>query len=133
MNGQQISLKSINELRGDASGMPLRFLVPEYQRGYRWSQLQVTQLLEDIREFVHRPKPEPDEFYCLQPLVIKARPDGTFEVVDGQQRLTTLLLIMRHFNQRLAEKYRLTLYSLTYSTRPSLDVFLQDPTELAGQ
>lgn len=109
MSEQQISLRSVNELRVDASERPLRFFIAAYQRGYRWSPLQVTQLLEDIREFVRRPKPEPDEFYCLQPLVTKTRSDGSFEVVDGQQRLTSLLLILRHFNERLAEKYRLSL------------------------
>lgn len=132
MNGQHISLKSVDELRLDTSGRPLRFFIPAYQRGYRWSTLQVQQLLEDIREFVQRPKPEPDEFYCLQPLVIKVRSDGSLEVVDGQQRLTTLLLILRHFNERLAEKYRLPLYTLAYETRPSLDVFLNAPTEEAA-
>jgi hypothetical protein len=129
MNGQQISLKTVDELRIDASGQPQRFFIPAYQRGYRWSPLQVTQLLEDIREFVRRPRPEPDEFYCLQPLVIKTRSDDTFEVVDGQQRITTILLILLHFNERLTERYRLSLYSLTYDTRPSLDAFLDNPTE----
>ena len=129
MNQEQISLKSINELRLDATGKAMRFFIPAYQRGYRWSSLQVTQLLNDVGEFVQRPNPQPDEFYCLQPLVIKALPGGDFEVVDGQQRLTTLFLILRHFNERQTEKYRQVLYVLTYKTRPSLDSFLEDPTE----
>lgn len=132
MNEQQISLKSVNALRVDASNVPLRFYIPAYQRGYRWSPLQVKQLLEDIGEFTRRQNPQPDEFYCLQPLVVKTRPGGDFEVVDGQQRLTTLLLILRHFNERLAEKYRLTVYKLAYETRPRLDDFLEDPTEEAA-
>jgi len=132
MNGQQITLKSVNELRVDASGQNLQFFIPDYQRGYRWSPLQVTQLLDDIREFTQRRNPQPEEFYCLQPLVIKARSGGGFEVVDGQQRLITLLLILRHFNERLAEKYRQTLFELEYETRPSLDDFLADPTEEAA-
>jgi hypothetical protein len=132
MNEQQISLKSVNELRVDSSEAPLRFFIPAYQRGYRWSPLQVEQLLEDIREFTLRKNPQPDEFYCLQPLVIMIRPSGDFEVVDGQQRLTTILLILRHFNERLARKYQQTLYTLEYETRPSLDAFLENPTEEAA-
>lgn len=128
MNEQQICLKSINELRVDESDRSLQFFIPDYQRGYRWSPLQVTQLLDDIREFTRRKNPQPDEFYCLQPLVIKVRPSDDFEVVDGQQRLTTLLLILRHFNERLAERYRQTLFSLAYATRPSLDNFLESPS-----
>ncbi len=50
-------------------------------------------------------------------------------MVDGQQRLTTLLLIMRHFNDRLAERYRQKLFQLDYKTRPSLDAFLEEPDE----
>jgi len=133
MNNQQIALRSINELRVDDSGNGLCFYIPDYQRGFRWSPLQVRQLLDDIREFTQRRNPQPEEFYCLQPLVIKARPDaGDFEVVDGQQRLTTLLLVMRHFNERLAERYRQTLFRLDYKTRPNLDAFLDDPSEAAA-
>lgn len=61
--------------------------------------------------------------------MVKARSNGEFEVVDGQQRLTTLLIIMRHFNERLTEKYRQTLFTLAYETRPYLDEFLKAPRE----
>jgi len=132
MNEQQITLKSVNELRVDDSGQSLQFFIPAYQRGFRWSRLQVTQLLDDIRDFTKRRNPQPEEFYCLQPLVIKVRSSGDFEVVDGQQRLTTLLLILRHFNERLAEKYRQTLFMLGYETRPGLDEFLETSNEEAA-
>ena len=66
---------------------------------------------------------------CLQPLVLRPTDDGAYEVVDGQQRLTTLLLVLRHFNARLTEEYRQTLYMLEYETRPSLLGFLENPTE----
>ncbi|MDQ7732359.1 DUF262 domain-containing protein [Halomonas sp. SpR1] len=130
MTDQQIALRAINELRVDEAGNALRFFIPAYQRGFRWSPLQVQQLLDDIQEFTQRRNPQPEEFYCLQPLVIKAHPEtGDFEVVDGQQRLTTLLLILRHFNERLAERFRQMLFSLDYETRPNLDAFLDDPIE----
>ena len=132
MKEQQITLKSVNELRVDDSGQSLQFFIPAYQRGFRWSRLQVTQLLDDIRDFTKRRNPQPEEFYCLQPLVIKVRPSGDIEVVDGQQRLTTLLLILRHFNERLAEKYRQTLFMLDYETRPGLDEFLESSSEEAA-
>jgi len=50
-------------------------------------------------------------------------------VVDGQQRLTTLLLILRHFNERLAEKYQQPLFKLAYETRLDLLEFLNQPSE----
>jgi hypothetical protein len=133
MSQDTITLKTVADLRTDPeSNSPRRFYISAYQRGYRWSTLQVTQLLEDIREFTQRRNPQPDEFYCLQPLVIKVRPNGDLEVVDGQQRLTTLLLILRHFNERLAERFRQPLFSLAYETRPSLDTFLGAPSQEAA-
>lgn len=133
MSQDTITLKTVADLRIDPeSSSPRRFYIPAYQRGYRWSTLQVTQLLEDIREFTQRHNPQPDEFYCLQPLVIKVRPAGDLEVVDGQQRLTTLLLILRHFNERLTERFRQPLFTLAYETRPSLDAFLEAPSQEAA-
>lgn len=129
MSEQMISLKTVNELRLNSAGEPQRYFIAAYQRGYRWSPLQVTQLLEDIREFTRRRNPQPEEFYCLQPLVLKVSADGGYEVVDGQQRLTTLLLILSYFNERLIEKFRTLLFTLDYETRPSLVDFLKQPTE----
>lgn len=129
MKESSICLKPINDLLTDEQSQSTQFWIPAYQRGYRWSPLQVTQLLEDIREFISRRNPQPDEFYCLQPLVLKLTVDNGYEVVDGQQRLTTLLLILRHFNERLAEKYQQTLFTLDYETRPNLLGFLNEPAE----
>lgn len=129
MYTQDISLKTVNDLRLNTDKEPQRFFIAAYQRGYRWSPLQVTQLLEDIWEFTRRKDPQPEEFYCLQPLVLKAMPDGGYEVVDGQQRLTTLLLILRHFNERLAVKYQQTLYDLDYETRQNLMDYLNNTSK----
>lgn len=129
MPEESISLRSVFELRVDDNDYPVRYRIPAYQRGFRWDARQVEQLLEDIRDFVHRENPQPEEFYCLQPLVLRAHDDGAFEVVDGQQRLTTLLLILRHFNERLAERFQQTLYTLEYVTRPDLLEFLRDPSK----
>lgn len=129
MNEQGITLKTVNELRLDGEGKPQRYFIAAYQRGYRWTPLQVTQLLEDIREFTKRRSPQPDDFYCLQPLVMRIAEGGGYEVVDGQQRLTTLMLILRHFNERLTEKYRQPIFRLEYETRADLITFLEQPTE----
>ncbi len=128
MSEQQINLKTVYNLRVDASDAPIRYRIPAYQRGYRWTTTQVAQLLEDIHEFTKRENPQPEEFYCLQPLVLRANDDGSFEVVDGQQRLTTLLLILRHFNERQAVKYQQKLYTLEYETRSDLLPFLDNPS-----
>ncbi len=70
------------------------FFIPSYQRGYRWKKRQVLDLLEDILEFQKKDK-EKGEFYCLQPIVV-TRTNDSWEVIDGQQRLTTLYIILSY-------------------------------------
>lgn len=128
MSESGICLKAVYELRVDVRDQPIRYYIPAYQRGYRWTPTQVTQLLDDIREFTKRENPQPEEFYCLQPLVLRRDEDDIYEVIDGQQRLTTLLLILRYFNERLTEKYRQKIYRLEYETRPALYGLLDNPS-----
>ncbi len=72
------------------------FVIPSYQRGYRWTKTEVELLLEDLYSA------DDDSKYCLQPVVVKQRGvdpiDGLpiYEVIDGQQRLTTIYLIARY-------------------------------------
>ena len=84
---------------GDLTGM--HFNIPYYQRGYRWEAKQVLDLLDDLFEF-QQSDPKEGQFYCLQPLVacrngsLSQAGRDVFDVIDGQQRLTTLFLIMGH-------------------------------------
>ncbi len=130
-NESTLYLKPVSALLQDAAGQPARYWIPAYQRGYRWTRLQVRQLLDDLREWDAQNrsrKTDADEFYCLQPLVIKV--DGSrYEVVDGQQRLTTIFLILNYFNRRLVEDARKSLFSISFETRPSFDELLDKPTE----
>ena len=97
MNNSQISikLKPIGKLLTDNNGRPNRFWIPAYQRGYRWKTLQVNQLLNDIWKFAKNSEDGPkDEFYCLQPIVVKMQQNRRIEVIDGQQRLTTIYILL---------------------------------------
>ena len=117
MNDSSICLKPINDLLTDADGEPRRFWIPAYQRGYRWKPLQVTQLLDDIWEFIQTSEGGKREaFYCLQPLVIKQLDDGRCEVVDGQQRLTTIYILLTYLKEiaSMLGKHR---FSITFETR----------------
>ena len=87
----------------------MRFYVPAYQRGYRWSAEQVEQLIDDLIEFKTRKENNSQAFYCLQPLVVKpVNQDGieSLEVIDGQQRLTTILIILQVLRQLQYEEER---------------------------
>ncbi len=81
-------LITIAELIGKGS-----FLIPEYQRGYRWTQDEVEKLLNDIYEF-STDETNSSEYYCLQPIVVKKTEEGWYRIVDGQQRITTISLIL---------------------------------------
>ena len=87
--------KSIHELITEQETKNIIFLVPSYQRGYRWQQVNVTDLLNDLEEFIHSGK----ETYSLQPLVVYfSNIDNTYHVVDGQQRLTTISILLGFLN-----------------------------------
>lgn len=106
MAENKIELKSVSEL------LEMKFFIPSYQRGYRWTDLQIENLLNDILEFS---KGVDGDFYCLQPLVVKEQKKdllaeikqansiedeenllkGKWTVIDGQQRLTTIYLILK--------------------------------------
>jgi uncharacterized protein with ParB-like and HNH nuclease domain len=112
MADNKIELKSVNELLG------MKFFIPSYQRGYRWTDLQIENLLNDILEFT---KGADGDFYCLQPLVVKERKKdllaeikqansidevekllkGEWIVIDGQQRLTTIYLILKALGSKM--------------------------------
>jgi hypothetical protein len=100
-------------LVGDISGM---FYVPAYQRGYRWSKVEVRRLLDDIWE--SRDKP-----YYLQPVVVKQHGDE-WELVDGQQRLTTLFLIFQYMKTEGLQSSGAG-YSLRYETRADSAAYLE--------
>lgn len=81
-----------------------RFVIPEYQRGYKWGEAPIIKLLNDIDRFDIRG--EDEKFYCLNNLTIVKHDEADIEyyVVDGQQRLTTITVIlacMRHIDDKL--------------------------------
>lgn len=95
------------------------YVVPLYQRGFAWKDTEIEQLLQDVFESYEENKNNPDGKYFIGSLVVLRRHNGTFEVVDGQQRLTVLSLISRilGFNSQLI---------LSYDTRPEVERFLSD-------
>lgn len=142
--GNKIELKSIKELLG------MKFYIPNYQRGYRWTQQQVEDLLNDIDDFKNKQadeRIEKDSFYCIQPIVVKEKivdkddflkslpkdcndtmledtrkailENTKWEVIDGQQRLTTIHILLSYLNQ-------LDKFSIEYATRENSREFLEN-------
>lgn len=123
------NIKSVSDLLG------LRYFIPSYQRGYRWTEQQVEDLLNDIYEAEGK--------YCLQPLVVskmnrkrkeecKLEDKTWYEVIDGQQRLTTIFIIC---NLLSAEKKQIVYqtreetgkYLMTFTTeQQNLDIYFMN-------
>lgn len=107
------------------------FSIPSYQRGYRWESSigpndneirQVDDLLNDLTHFVEANANNKANYY-LQPLMVKPQNDNgkiVWGVLDGQQRLTTLLLILKCLNDKLCQN-AYPLYTIEYANRPDID------------
>lgn len=136
-----IELLTVEKLIG------MKFRIPSYQRGYRWRKQHVEVLLNDLDIFKQELDPDANSprLYSLQPLVVKKTvpverqdelleslrsADGIekaeelfdnyreWEVIDGQQRLTTLFLVLTYLHAQ-------QIYSITYDTRPQSASFLE--------
>ena len=107
--------KGVLEIKGN-------FFVPDYQRGYRWGENEVKQLLDDIYENSQK-KESCAKNYYLQPIVVKTIREGNYELIDGQQRLTTLYLILSCIKEMLPKTF--LNYEITYQTREDTCNFLK--------
>ena len=119
-----IKMKSVRELVGTTEKSPVeRYKISSYQRGYRWkAEEQVRALLDDLKDFFQQPK---GEIYCLQPIVVAKGQDekGEFwEVIDGQQRLTTLFLLLHVLGKK-------EVYEIDFEVRVNSGHLLTDIVE----
>ncbi len=112
MNGEvKLETRLVGDIEGD-------FYVPSYQRGYRWGEAEVIRLLDDVCS-------AKGPSYCLQPIVVKKN-GNRFELIDGQQRLTTIYLIYRYMSE---EGMCGPKFSLSYETRERSADFLKSLDE----
>lgn len=111
MESNQILLetKLVSEIEGT-------FFVPSYQRGYRWGEDEVLRLLNDVYS-------NGKQNYCLQPIVVRKN-GSSYELIDGQQRLTTLYLIYRYMKDINSLFFSEPAFHLEYQTRENSEEFL---------
>lgn len=103
----------------------INFNVPAYQRGYRWDKINVMDLLDDLLEFMQ--DGSSGKFYCLQPLVVKKIGTNQYNVIDGQQRLTTIFIILKYLDKLLKEENGINeIYTIDYETREGSREFLKE-------
>lgn len=101
------------------------FFVPKYQRGYRWTESQVKTLLNDLWDNCSQ---ETQNEYCLQPVVVRKRGVNDFELIDGQQRLTTILILLNYIKQEYVPRTEIK-FQLQYETRGATETFLTNINE----
>ncbi|RZJ91661.1 MAG: DUF262 domain-containing protein [Chryseobacterium sp.] len=140
-NNNSLTLRTIYDLLTEKKAE--EFFIPSYQRGYRWNAQQVNLLLQDIWEFARRKISrdlKENEFYCLQPIVVKPQlleGKEKWEVIDGQQRLTTIKLIVRYLftslRTTIREEYNREEFIISYDTRTASESFLNDIATLFDQ
>lgn len=104
-----LETKFVADIRGS-------FYIPSYQRGYRWSETEVVRLLDDIYQ-------NGKKNYCLQPVVVRKKEDQ-YELIDGQQRLTTLYLIYKYM-KNVNPFFNEPAFTLSYQTRDQSEEFLK--------
>tara|TARA_R110002050_G_scaffold254173_1_gene392644 strand:- start:4829 stop:6613 length:1785 start_codon:yes stop_codon:yes gene_type:complete len=92
-----------------------KFTVEDYQRGYKWTKQQVYDLLDDVKDFIENDQ-NIGKAYCLQPIVVIEKDENHCELVDGQQRLTTIFTIISYIGK--------CNFSINYNTRKESDTFL---------
>lgn len=100
-----------------------KFNVPSLQRTYRWGEKEITLLLNDLYEFYNTNEDNTNDFYPLQPLILKKsnKNNDTWNVLDGQQRLTTIKLIASYLE--MGKDYCL---DISYDTREKTKDFLDN-------
>ena len=112
-------INSVEEIFTSCLDNGYKFNIPEYQRGYKWSNQQITQLLDDINDF--KITENKDSFYCLQNItIVPSKDKPIYDVVDGQQRLTTLIILLAVLETSNTAKNK-----LKYSVRTNSDNFIQ--------
>lgn len=132
MSEVSISRSNVNvmELRAIPDLLNKKYFIPEYQRGYRWESEQVKCLLNDLLDYF-KDKQSIEEFYCLQPIVVKRcdpetiiennlDEDDWFEIIDGQQRLTTIRILCSIYDS-INSTPGCNTFNIRYSTRPDMD------------
>lgn len=112
----KLETQFVNDITG-------KFFVPAYQRGYRWSELEIKRLLDDVYNLS---KYNERRSYCLQPIVVKNLGDDKFELIDGQQRLTTIFLIYKYMFEEGGRFFGEPKFSLDYETRKNSKDFLSN-------
>lgn len=134
----QLSIKALLSGRDE-------YVIPMYQRNYAWEEGEITQLIQDVIDYLPEDGDKARNYY-IGTLVVYERPDSktpVFETIDGQQRLTTLSLLTSYLkNTRLVDLAWYSNLSIHFDSREHSRAtfsaifegkFNEDPTEVLAE
>ncbi len=108
--------------------LDMKYNIPTYQRGYRWTETQINDLLNDIQNFIDSFNGRgigTEDFYSLQPIVVKWNKEKErWNLIDGQQRMTSIFLVVKYFECRGIYEGQ-NMPQIGYETREKSEVYLQ--------
>lgn len=126
-NKRLLEVKSIGKIVEEY----YKFTIPSYQRGYRWGEREVEELLNDVfchaqKQIFFEVKNKKFKSYYLQPIVVKKTEKQEYEVIDGQQRLTTIYLLYKYFCKNKVDDLSdlLPKFTMSYDARKQSGEFL---------
>ena len=90
----------------------VKYLIPMYQRNYAWEETEIRQLIQDIVDYK---KKNTNQSYYIGTLVVFKRPNNVYEVIDGQQRTTTLSLIAMYL-KNISNRHNISEETKWYKT-----------------
>ncbi len=127
-------IKSVSVVFSEAIREKKQYIIPSYQRGYKWNRSNVCKLLDDLKNFEHGNASNIHSFYCIQNITIVPQDipvDNVkgWNVVDGQQRLTTLYILLSYL-KKFQNDDKLSFFSssecLNYKVRKETGTFLRE-------
>lgn len=92
----EVNKQSVKQLF--QTGATKKFVIPEYQRPYAWQDEQIQTLFDDLTEYTEN---NAESTYFLGSIVAYENENGEQEIIDGQQRITSLFLLLRAFYSKL--------------------------------
>ena len=129
-------LKSVRTVFSETINHGKQFIVPSYQRGYKWNRENVFKLLDDLKSFEKSNWDKLNSFYCIQNITIVPLEDKTgWNVVDGQQRLTTIFILLsylRKFNPDANLEFFSKPDCLKYNVREETGKYLKEEVFTGG-
>ena len=129
-------LKNVRTVFSEAINNGKQFVVPSYQRGYKWNRENVFKLLDDLKSFEKSNWDKLNSFYCIKNITIVPLEDKTgWNVVDGQQRLTTIFILLsylRKFNPDANLEFFSKPDCLKYNVREETGKYLKEEVFTGG-